>query len=168
VTEREKLGAKLDPALRDCALRHLPPACTVFPRATESSDPKGGSMPRKRLQRGCVVLKGQVWYGKHRDDVCGARWLAERKLEQVLCRINAVEYRPGRVATLAEFAERWKVEILTKGKDSTRVPRNHTSRSISFRILGNSGSMRSASKISRRTVPSIARTVVHKLPTPRH
>jgi integrase len=46
--------------------------------------------------------------------------LAERKLEQILCRINAVEYRPGRVATLNEFSERWKVEILTKYKPSTK------------------------------------------------
>src|SRR5258708_31306318 len=34
--------------------------------------------------------------------------------------INAVEYRPGRVATLAEFGERCRVEILTKGKDSSQ------------------------------------------------
>jgi len=98
-------------------------------------------MARRRHQRGCVILKGQVWYGKYRDDVVGhdgkvmrvqrrtplgtkkeypTKRLAERKLEQVLCRINAVEYRPGRVATLNEFAERWKVEILTKYKPSTK------------------------------------------------
>jgi integrase len=98
-------------------------------------------MARRRHQRGCVILKGQVWYGKYRDDVVEqdgtvtrvqrrtplgtkkeypTKRLAERKLEQTLCRINAVEYRPGRVATLTEFAERWKVEILTKYKPSTK------------------------------------------------
>ena len=98
-------------------------------------------MARRRHQRGCVILKGQVWYGKYRDDVVEqdgtvtrvqrrtplgtkreypTKRLAERKLEQILCRINAVEYRPGRVATLAEFAERWKVEIVTKYKPSTK------------------------------------------------
>ena len=98
-------------------------------------------MARRRHQCGCVILKGQVWYGKYRDDVVEqdgtvtrvqrrtplgtkqeypTKRLAERKLEQILCRINAVEYRPGRVATLNEFAERWKVEILTKYKPSTK------------------------------------------------
>lgn len=98
-------------------------------------------MARRRHQRGCVILKGQVWYGKYRDDVVEqdgtvtrvqrrtplgtkreypTKRLAERKLEQILCRINAVEYRPGRMATLAEFAERWKEEILTKYKPSTK------------------------------------------------
>ena len=102
---------------------------------------KGGAMARRRHQRGCVILKGKVRYGKYRDDVVEqdgtvtrvqrrtplgtkkeypTKRLAERKLEQVLCRINAAEYRPGRVATLAEFAERWKVEILTKYKPSTK------------------------------------------------
>ena len=109
-------------------------------------------MARRRYQCGCVILKGQVWYGKYRDDVveqdgtvrrvqrrtplgtkeeCPTKRLAERKLEQILCRINAVEYRPGRVATLAEFAERWKVEILTKGKDSSQgADKSHLTRHI--------------------------------------
>ena len=26
-------------------------------------------MARRRYQCGCVILKGQVWYGKYRDDV---------------------------------------------------------------------------------------------------
>jgi integrase len=97
-------------------------------------------MARRRHQRGCVILKGQVWYG-NRDDVVEqggtvrrvqrrtplgtkkeypTKRLAERKLEQILCRINALEYRPGKVATLNEFAERWKAEILTKYKPSTK------------------------------------------------
>jgi integrase len=123
------------------ALHTLPPECTVSPGTIESSTLKGGSMARRRHQCGCVILKGQVWYGKYRDDVVEqdgtvtrvqrrtplgtkqeypTKRLAERKLEQILCRINAVEYRPGRVATLNEFAERWKVEILTKYKPSTK------------------------------------------------
>jgi len=109
-------------------------------------------MARRRYQCGSVILKGQVWYGKYRDDVVEqdgtvtrvqrrtplgtkkeypTKRLAERKLEQILCRINAVEYRPGRVATLAEFAERWKVEILTKGKESSQgADKSHLTRHI--------------------------------------
>ena len=71
MTEKEKLGAELDSALGKCDLHDFPRAYIVSPRATESSDLKGGSMARKRFQRGCVVLKGQVWYGKYRDDVVG-------------------------------------------------------------------------------------------------
>ena len=117
-------------------------------------------MARRRHQRGCVILKGQVWYGKYRDDVVQqdgtvtrvqrrtplgtkreypTKRLAERKLEQVLCRINAVEYRPGRVATLAEFAERWKVEILTKYKPSTKCS---ASSHVNSHILPHLGKLR--------------------------
>jgi hypothetical protein len=98
-------------------------------------------MARKRYQQGCVILRGDVWYGKYRDDVVGqdgtvrrvqrrtplgtkkeypTKRLAERKLELLLHRINAPEYRPGRVATLAEFADRWEYEILSKRKPSTK------------------------------------------------
>jgi integrase len=122
-------------------LHDLPPGYIVCAETIESSTLEGGSMARRRHQRGCVILKGQVWYGKYRDDVVEpggkvtrvqrrtplgtkkeypTKRLAERKLEQILCRINALEYRPGRVATLNEFAERWKVEILTKYKPSTK------------------------------------------------
>jgi hypothetical protein len=96
-------------------------------------------------------LKGQVWYGKYRDDVveqdgtvrrvqrrtplgtkeeCPTKRLAERKLEQILCRINAVEYRPGRVATLAEFAERrpqFPANLYTKIAENLFMVRLHDS-----------------------------------------
>lgn len=45
--------------------------------------------------------------------------LAERRLEVVLAPINSLSYRPGRVATVGEFAERWKAEVLSKRKAST-------------------------------------------------
>ncbi len=45
--------------------------------------------------------------------------LARRRLDAVLARINAADYRPGRVATVAEFAERWKEEVLVHHKPST-------------------------------------------------
>src|SRR5260221_7397904 len=50
------------------ALHTLPPECTVPPGTIEPST-QGGSMARRRYQCGCVILKGQVWYGKYRDDV---------------------------------------------------------------------------------------------------
>ena len=52
--------------------------------------------------------------------------LAERRMEVVLARINGLDYRPGRVATFAEFLERWKVEVLTKQQPSSaRAVKSH-------------------------------------------
>jgi integrase len=100
-------------------------------------------MARQRYQRGCIFLRGKnpVWIGRYREDMLVAdgatpirvlksvvlgskrelptKRLAERKLESVLSRINAVTYRPGRIATVGDFAERWKAEVLSKRKAST-------------------------------------------------
>jgi integrase len=98
-------------------------------------------MARKRFQRGYVYLDGDKWKGRYREDVItnagtervrrevilGARSevptkrLAERRMEVVLARINGFDYRPGRVATFAEFLERWKSEVLTKQQPSSVV-----------------------------------------------
>lgn len=43
-----------------------------------------------------------------------------RRLEVLLARVNAPNYRPVRVATLNAFAERWKLEILAQHKPSSR------------------------------------------------
>lgn len=104
-----------------------------------------GSMARQRYQRGSVKLRGQVWYGKYREDLIeqdgtvkrirrnarlGAKKeyptkrLAERRLEQILSTINSPGYRPGRMATVAEFAERWRTEILSKRKPSQQIAAN--------------------------------------------
>lgn len=96
-------------------------------------------MARKRFQRGHVYLDGDKWKGRYREDVIteqGTRRirrevilgtkrelptkrLAERRMEVALARINGLDYRPGRVATVEEFLERWKAEILTKLKPSS-------------------------------------------------
>jgi len=84
-------------------------------------------------------LQGDVWYGRYRESVIGSdgkeyrirgstllghkkdltKRLAERRLEVILAPINSLSYRPGRIATVEEFAERWKVEVLSQRKDST-------------------------------------------------
>ena len=100
-------------------------------------------MARRRFQKGRLFLRGKknpVWTGRWREDVIGAdgrviriersqvlgpkteiptQRLAERKLEQLLLRVNATDYRPIRVATVAEFAERWQGEVLVNRKPST-------------------------------------------------
>ena len=52
--------------------------------------------------------------------------LALRRLELYLAKINAPGYRPGRVATLAEFVERWRADVLAQHKPSTvRAAESH-------------------------------------------
>ena len=100
-------------------------------------------MARKRFQRGSVYLCGKapMWYGRYREDVVGedgqrrrirrnvllgskkeypTQRLAQRALDRLLFRINDPAYRPSRVATVAEFAERWKDQVLSQRKASTK------------------------------------------------
>lgn len=116
--------------------------CTVSCEAVESSSLERGSMARQRYQTGCVFLRGKnpVWVGRYREDEIGSnghpirvlksivlgskkelptKRLAQRRLELELSRINSPAYRPGRVATLEEFAERWRREVLSTRKPST-------------------------------------------------
>lgn len=99
-------------------------------------------MARRRYQKGQVKLRGKspVWVGRYREDVIGqdgtikrvrksivlgtkrelpTKHLAERRLDAELNRINLPSYRPTRVATLGEFAERWQLEVLSKQKPSS-------------------------------------------------
>ena len=105
-------------------------------------DGQGESMARRRYQRGYLYSRGKktsVWIGRWREDVMRSdgsiqrikrsivigtrteiptRRLAERRFETVLSRVNSPSYRPGRVATFAEFAERWRTEVLIYRKPS--------------------------------------------------
>jgi integrase len=93
------------------------------------------------------MLKGKTWVGRWREDVIGAdsvvrrirvarpigtlaelptKKLAVRRLELHLAKINAPGYRPGRIATLAEFVERWRADVLVQHKPSTvRAAESH-------------------------------------------
>jgi integrase len=105
---------------------------------------QGGSMARRRFQKGRLLLRGKrtpQWVGRWREDVITpdgsvrriekstilglkaelpTRRLAARRLEVLLARVNAPSYRPVRVATLNAFAERWKLEVLAQHKPSSR------------------------------------------------
>lgn len=107
-------------------------------------------MARRRYQRGYLYLRGKktsVWIGRWREDVMRSdgsiqrikrsivigmrtdiptRRLAERRFETILSRVNSPSYRPGRVATFAEFAERWRTEVLIHRKPSgARAAESH-------------------------------------------
>ena len=99
-------------------------------------------MARRRYQKGRVFLRGKNprWIGRWREDIVvtdgqvkrversqvlgtktelPTKKLAQRRLDLLLAKVNAPSYRPGRVATLAEFAERWRADVLSQFKPST-------------------------------------------------
>ena len=171
--------------------------------AASASLETGGSMARRRYQKGRVFLRGQnecVWVGRWREDmvqtdgsirriersaILGAerelksKRLAQRRLDLILCRINAPEYRPGRVASIAEFAEKWRAEILIHRKPSTvKAANSH----LKTHILPQLGKMqldelgrerqqafatRLVSKVSRKTAVNILGTLSTMLTTAR-
>lgn len=70
------------------------------------------------LPNGAVVrLRPAVVLGSKHE--LPTKRLAERRMEVLLARINDYSYRPGRYATVEEFAERWKTEVVSKRKAST-------------------------------------------------
>lgn len=118
---------------------------TVPGRGQLSNERKAGStMARKRYQTGTLVKRGsreKRWFGQYREDFVDStgqvhrqlrkvmlgtvrelptRRLAQRRLDLVLSRINAPTYRPGRIATFAEFVEQWKRDVLSLSKPSSR------------------------------------------------
>lgn len=121
--------------------------CDTFSPQGQQIGERGGCLARRRYQRGSVILKGKAWVGRWREDVIGAdsivrrirvarpigtlaelptKKLALRRLELYLAKINAPGYRPGRVATLAEFVERWRADVLVQHKPSTvRAAESH-------------------------------------------
>jgi len=165
---------------------------------------QGGSLARKRYQTGSVFLRGKnpVWIGRYREDVIRddgrvfrkrtsvvlgskkefpTKRLAERRMEQVLARINAVGYRPGRVATLGDFIERWRTEVLSKQEPSSiRAVKSH----LKCYIIPHLGQLRldqlgvenqqsfvtrvSQAGVSRKTVLNVIGTLSSMLNTARN
>ena len=161
----------------------------------------GGSMARRRYQKGRVFLRGtkkRVWVGRWREDLVltdgtvrrversailgderelKTKRLAQRRLDLTLARINAPEYRPGRIASIAEFAEKWQAEILIHRKPSTvKAAKSH----LKIYILPQLGGVqldhlgrelqqafatRLVSKVARKTVVNILGTLSTMLTT---
>lgn len=99
-------------------------------------------MARRRFQRGSLYQRGDMWYGRWREDVVDAittkrkrvhrkqvigtikefptKRLAQRALEEKLSWINAIAYRPNQLITFSEFADRWMKTILIHHKPSSQ------------------------------------------------
>jgi integrase len=70
------------------------------------------------LSDGTIIrTRPQVVLGTKRE--LPTQRLAARKLDEILSRINDYAYQPIRIATIAEFAERWRERVLSKRKPST-------------------------------------------------
>jgi integrase len=127
---KEKSHLEFDPTNRASI-----PAC----KGSDVSE-QGGSLARKRYQTGNLYLKGESWVGRWRVDIVlsdgsqrrvrrarvigtlkeyPTKRLARRQFETLLAEVNASDYRPGRVASLAEFVERWRVDVLSHHKVAT-------------------------------------------------
>lgn len=124
------------------SLKLAPRAVVVELASPTASTGQGGDLARRRYQKGQILFSKsrQVWLGRYREDVIqadgnivrtrpqivlGTRQelptlrLAARKLDEILSRINDYSYQPTRIATVAEFATRWREEVLAKRKPST-------------------------------------------------
>ena len=113
----------------------------VRAEGARNNEPEGAySLARRRYQKGTVLRRGDSWLGRWREDYIGndgqtrrvrraqalgtiaefpTKKLARRQLDLVLARINAVDYRPGRVASLEEFSLRWQQRVGSLRKPST-------------------------------------------------
>jgi len=119
-------------------------------------------LARRRYQKGQIIFskRRQMWLGRYREDVIRSdgrvirtrpqvelgtkkdlptQRLAARKLDELLARINNYSYQPTRIATVAEFATRWREEVLAKRKPSTVCSANCH---LNARILPQLGKLR--------------------------
>lgn len=102
---------------------------------------RGGLLARRRFQKGQLLLLGDKWFGRWREDQIEngkvrrvrvqeylgskqdypTRRLAERALQDRLSVINHVSYRPRPTATFAEFTIGWESKVLSQFGQSTAV-----------------------------------------------
>jgi integrase len=118
--------------------------CDSVPDRGQQIGERGGSLARRRYQKGRVFLRGiknPVWVGRWREDeikdgricrierseVLGSKSdfptkrLALRELEKRLSVVNDPRYRARPTSTFADFAVRWESLVLSQYKLSTQV-----------------------------------------------
>ena len=143
-------------------------------------------MARRRYQQGRVFLRGKhppKWVGRWREDilsdggkvkrversiVLGTRTefpterLARRRLEVLVAPVNSTSYRPGRVAILADFAEKWQERVLCQLKPSSvRTAKSH----LKNHILPELGKLRLdelSKELQQTFVTRLSRAVARK------
>lgn len=119
--------------------------CASLPARGQRIGERGGSLARRRYQKGRVFLRGkkgrEVWVGRWREDVIEegrirrversevlgtkldfpTKKLAQRELDKRLAVVNDPRYRARPTATFAEFVSRWDSRVLTQFKPSTQA-----------------------------------------------
>jgi integrase len=89
--------------------------------------------------------------------------LARRRLEAILARINAPDYRPGRFATLDEFADKWKELVLLQRKPSTvHAAKSHLAHHI-LPVLGRFGLDQIGREVQQEFAGHLCRKVSRKM-----
>jgi hypothetical protein len=88
--------------------------------------------------------------------------LAKRKLQQLLAPVNDPAYRPGRIATLVEFAERWQLEVLSQSKRSTINAAKSHLRTHILPMLGNSRLDQIGAEVQQAFVTKLSPKVARK------
>jgi integrase len=112
----------------------------TLPDQGQRTSEQGDVLARRRYQKGSVQRRGENWIGRWREDYIGndgsthrirrsqvigtreefpTKKLARRQLDVILARINALDYRPGRVASLEQFVARWQHQAGSLRKPST-------------------------------------------------
>jgi integrase len=101
-------------------------------------------MARRRYQTGRIFVRGKrnpVFVGRYREDLIEAdgsirrversivlgfvselktQKNAQRAFEPHLAKVNAVDYRPGRIAKLGDFSDQWERQVLQLQKPSSK------------------------------------------------
>jgi len=127
----------------DGALHRSAGACSVSSGQAEPTSEGYCSMARRRYQTGRVFTRGKhnpVFVGRYREDLIQSdgtvrrversiilgpvselktRKNAQRAFEPFLAKVNAVDYRPGKVTKLGEFSEVWEKQVLQQQKPSS-------------------------------------------------
>ncbi|HVB55221.1 MAG TPA: site-specific integrase [Candidatus Acidoferrales bacterium] len=100
------------------------------------------SLARRRYQKGVLELRGNTWTVKFREDMIQpdgsavkrvevrrfvgtldefpTRKLARRRADEIVSRVNGLDYKPIMVATFAEYSEVWDSRALAMMKPSTQ------------------------------------------------
>jgi len=107
---------------------------------------KDGKLARRRYQRGALRLEGKNWILRWREDSLGddgkirrserramvgtlgeypTKRLARRAADRIIEPLNAPDYKPGRVATVQEFAEIYQRDGLKGHKLTARKASRH-------------------------------------------
>ncbi|MGH9732010.1 MAG: tyrosine-type recombinase/integrase, partial [Candidatus Acidiferrales bacterium] len=115
---------------------------SLSPQGQYVGGQEGKPLARRRYQKGVLELRGDTWTVRFREDliqpddgsvkrvevraVVGGRAefptkkLARRRADEIVSRVNGLDYKPIMVATFAEFSAVWNERALAMMKPSTQ------------------------------------------------